>query len=400
MTRCYVELNDIELTVTDEAGAELARQPACAAWVERKLVFGDAAGRVARTLPQQFNQRYLMALTNQPLPVALGPAKNHADLVYHQLNGLGMDAETVLGVPGYLSNEQLGYLLSICTEAGLKVLGFVDLGLSQSLATQLPAAYGVLDVELHRMVLSRYAQNGTTRSLESCQALDGLGVSHIIEGWLAVIADEFVQRTRFDPLHAGTTEQQVYDQVTGWRQDDTVSERRVRVGADDNVRELDVPQAMLDAKLAQRLESMDLDGVQDLAVTPRVQRVPGLVEFLKRRVGAVHVLPQDCLGAFQQLAGVMTPDAVQRLSEAEVSASDTAPQVARSPLPDTAAVTHLLAGHRAMPLNAFPGAIDAHTGAAIGTDVQINGRIAPGTVLRCGDEVHIGASRYVAIEVA
>ena len=250
------------------------------------------------------------------------------------------------------------------------------------------------------MVLSRYAQNGTTRSLESCQALDGLGVSHIIEGWLAVIADEFVQRTRFDPLHAGTTEQQVYDQVTGWRQDDTVSERRVRVGADDNVRELDVPQAMLDAKLAQRLESMDLDGVQDLAVTPRVQRVPGLVEFLKRRVGAVHVLPQDCLGAFQQLAGVMTPDAVQRLSEAEVSASDTAPQVARSPLPDTAAVTHLLAGHRAMPLNAFPGAIDAHTGAAIGTDVQINGRIAPGTVLRCGDEVHIGASRYVAIEVA
>ena len=164
------------------------------------------------------------------------------------------------------------------------------------------------------LVLSRYVQQGATRNVESCQAIDGLGASHIIEGWLAVIADEFVQRTRFDPLHAGTTEQQVFDQVSAWRQDDTVSERRVRVGTKENQRELEVPQALLDAKLAQRLESIDLTGVEHLAVTPRVQRVPGLVAFLERHVAAVHLLPASCHGAFAQLAAALKPDAVQRLS--------------------------------------------------------------------------------------
>ena len=95
----------------------------------------------------------------------------------------------------------------------MAVQGFVDLGLAIALGVPASADFHVLDIELHRMTISEIHVDGQQRNVQQSTAIDGIGASNITEGWMNVAADEFVQKTRFDPLHAGQSEQQLFEQI-------------------------------------------------------------------------------------------------------------------------------------------------------------------------------------------
>ena len=226
-----LEVNDWQLTAWDERGECLLTQTAGASTAPGQLTFGDAALRHSRSHPQRFNNRYLYSLAADPISGDLRPAQNHADLIYHHFKQLQLpgDQPVALCVGGHVTNQQLGLLLGICQEAGMRIAGFIDAALAQSLQVPASSDYHVLDMELHRLTLSHVAVGAGHRESTQTLTLDGAGAANIIDGWMNVIADQFVQKTRFDPLHAGNTEQQLYDQVRAWLTDPAIVERRVSV---------------------------------------------------------------------------------------------------------------------------------------------------------------------------
>lgn len=376
----FLEINDWQLTAWDAQGDRILQQTVGASSAPGQLSFGETALAHSRSHPQQFNNRYLYSLAPDPIAGDLRPAKNHADLIYHHLLHMGLPSEPAgLCVGGHLTNQQLGLLLGICQEVGLKVSGFIDAALVQSLAVPASGDFHVLDVELHRMTLSHIAVSANHRETAQTVTLDGLGTANIIDGWMNVIADEFVQKTRFDPLHAGQTEQQLYDQVSRWLTEIGIVDRRVSVNNGDASRDIEVSAGLLKDKLRQRLAGADVDHIQRLVLSPRAASVAGLQALLAERVSYIDACnPSDLARNCSSLAQGFIPTDVRRIVSAEIAAASTDTPAAQ---PTLNSATHLLCDHVAYALN----------------DARFNGQ--PQQPLAPGDQVHIGEQTYTAIRL-
>ena len=92
----YLELNDWALTVWNESGATLYAEPAAAAFLNDKLIFGRDALKASRNNPQAFASHYLDRLGSEPLNGSLGTSQNQADLMFQQLLELGIKEDLSL----------------------------------------------------------------------------------------------------------------------------------------------------------------------------------------------------------------------------------------------------------------------------------------------------------------
>ncbi len=376
----FLELNDWQMTAWDEQGDRVLQQGVGASIAPGQLSFGEAALAHSRSHPQQFNNRYLYSLSPDPIAGDLRPAKNHADLIYHHLIHMGLPNEPIgLCVGGHLTNQQLGLLLGIAQEAGLKIAGFIDAALAQSLSVPATGDFHVLDIELHRMTLTHIAVAADHRDSTQTIGLDGLGTASIVDGWMNVIADEFVQKTRFDPLHAGNTEQQLYDQVNRWLTEIGIVDRRVNVSNGEASRDIEVSASLLKDKLRQRLASIDLDHIQRLVLSPRAASVAGLQALLAERVNYIETCSADDMARnCSTLARGFIPTDVRRIVSADIAVANTD---TAAPQPTLANATHLLCEHIAYPL----------------TDARFNGHV-PQT-LQLGEVVRVGDQAYTAIRL-
>jgi len=381
----FLDINDWQLTARDGSGDVLMRQLAGASSVNGKLEFGAEAAHFSRSHPQQFNNKYIYSLAPDPIAGDLRPAQNHADLIYHHLRALGLPASepVVLCVGGHLTNQQLGLLLGICKEANLPVLGFIDAALAQSLSVPASDDYHVLDVELHRMTLSRVSVADGQREASQTTTLDGAGAANIVDGWMNVIADEFVQKTRFDPLHAGESEQQLYDQVSAWLSRDEIGDHRVSVTNGNASRDIEVSAALLAEKLDQRLSGFEFEQVQRLVLSPNAKSIPGLGELLSSKVENVTACKDaDLADNYQRLAAELDPQEVRRITSIAVDPSGpTAVESNEHAISPQAVATHLLAEHVAY-------AIDSPR-----FGPHIDSEVYPGDVLDCDGQ------RFVAIRL-
>ncbi|HEY5644368.1 MAG TPA: hypothetical protein VIS76_00370, partial [Pseudomonadales bacterium] len=195
-----IEINDLELSLF-RGEDRLYSAPAFAVVREEGLMFGEPALRLARVHPQQANQQYLKRMNADPLPQPVRRAANHADLVYLHLKELAAlsGEDTVLAVPGTMSGEQLGVLLGICHEAGIEVSGFVNAAVAALTTTPAPERVVHMDVFLQHLQVSELTVRDEVRHERSFEVRD-CGFSSLLDGWVNLIADRFVQETRFDPL--------------------------------------------------------------------------------------------------------------------------------------------------------------------------------------------------------
>ncbi len=346
-----LELNDLELTL--HRGSEVRyRSPAMAIVRNDELLFGEPAVRLARIHPQQANQQYFNRMNGDPLPQPIRKAANHADLVYLHLKELAEKAadDTVLAVPGTLNGDQLGVLLGICHEAGIEVSGFVNAAVASVATSATAEQVTYLDVFLQHMLLSELRINDEVRHERSLEVRD-CGFTNLVDGWMNLIADRFVQETRFDPLHTAASEQQLYNQVYDWVLGAHVrSEVAFEVSHNEQQRRVEVPRSQLEQKAAQRIDRLidALPARQPLVLSARAARLPGLTGQLKRAGFDVTLLAADAVadGCNQHMALVRTVDTDLRLvnrlpHNGDVHSRNTDAR----PLP-----THLLGGHVARPL--------------------------------------------------
>jgi hypothetical protein len=413
---CILELNDADLTLYRD-NEVLYRSPGIAVVLGKQIHFGEDALRLSRIHPRQTNLQYFTRLNADPLAVPGERARNHADLVYLHLQQFKplIDAEggsAVLAVPGVLSGDQLGVLLGVLQEVGIEVGGFVDTAVAAVANQDAPPQAYFLDVMMQRAVVTALSIGAEVRKA-AVQEVQECGLNRLIEGWINVIADRFVRETRFDPLHAAASEQQLFDQVFGWIRGGAPGEELV-VGIDhqDHTRRADIGRSTLEDKGEQRFRQLAdaLPRGSHVFVSARTARLPGL----ERALAALHVqaiaLPPNALsrGCLANLDQILPRDGELRLVTRLPHGRAIREVAAVPPRPVQPAVTpptHVLHGHQAWPLAAadLPVPITASEGGfSLGAEshIRLNGApVREPTALRSGDRVAVGEDEYLIIHV-
>jgi len=297
MARFALYPNDAGVTLLDEQRI-VYRQPGYAHLDGAELTLGNAAFRKARIDPRGIQHRYWSELSVEPLNDRRFEHLSSADLVSRQLEELwaetgGSGHDLVIAVPGYFSNERLGLLLGIAADLGIPVAGMVDAAVAATRREYKEAVPVHVELGLHAATLTRIGQSGAA-SAERSEVLEDCGLYAMYDTWLRVVAEAFVQQSRFDPLHAADTEQMLLDQLARWMADASHQSSVVlelSYGGLDHRAEVE-SLALVNAvapiyqTLASRLRALFRAGeTPALQVTDRVARLPGLSEQLKARVG-------------------------------------------------------------------------------------------------------------------
>jgi len=342
---------------------------------ERTLTGVEAASRV-RLKPLLAQTNYWRALSTSPLPRPSRLAQTPADLAFAQAESMlrpHKDGEGILlAIPAGYSREQLGLLLGVINETGVQVAGLVDAALAACSLEPAPARVLHLELELHQALLTvlEYAggdRPGLKRSRFEIALQHGLLA--LQQTWMHFIAEHFVRKTRFDPLHEAANEQRLLDLLPGWLET-LAHEERVVLSMSHAERtfevELEREQFIAAAErhyaeLQKLVQGARVAGMPiELRVSQRVARMPGLLDrFRTLRDCEVQVLDRGAaaLGALQHEAAVRRPaDAlalVYHLPVAAAATGEARPQ-AFEPTPPPLRPTHVLFQGRAWRITEEP----------------------------------------------
>lgn len=442
MARLALYPNDAGVTLLDQQKV-IYRQPGFALLDGQALVIGNAAFRKARIDPRGIQHRYWSSLSVEPLGDRRFAHLTAADIASRQLEDLWAEAgggnDVVIAVPAYLSKDSLGLLLGICAELKIPVAGMVDAAVGATRREYVNAVPVHIEMGLHATTLTRLGQSGGA-SVEQVEVLDDCGIYALYDTWLRVVAEAFVQQSRFDPLHAAETEQMVLDQLARWLADASHQASVVLEltnGALSHRAEIETltlvnAVAPVYQSIASRLRALYRAGeTPALQVTDRVSRLPGLAEHLRARVGGE---------VFTLEAGATARGTLARLADAQPGSGgvslkrhlpwDQSPftvEVEDASAVDAGAPTHLLFhntayaigdaplvlgsragdGERALTLDGeMPGLSRRHCSISIADGrcvvedhsrygTFLNGhRISGSTVLQVGDSLRIGSPGF------
>lgn len=404
-----LELNDAELTLYHDQSVAL-RSPGIAVMLEDSTHFGETALHLSRTHPRQTNSQYFTRLSAEPLPYATRQVRNHADLVYLHLRELAplIEGELVLAVPAILTPEQLGVLLGILQELEIRVTGFVDSAVSATAGAEATGPACHVDVMMQRAVITTLEFNDEVSRTASQEVAD-CSLARLLEDWVNVTADRFVQETRYDPLHAAASEQQLFNQLHGWIEDHPDrTEMALEIHQGDQTRRVELSLSLLAQKATQRYAQLQ-DAIPEgcpVFLSARAARLPGLVPSLTRQHPTLRVLPGEApaLGCLNNLSEILRGDGDLRLITRlphKVAKVPSEPESQIRPL----APTHALCQSRAVELRSprlpFRTNLGENAALLLADDgLTLNGqRLDRDTALHVGDRVGQGEDEYLIIHV-
>ena len=363
-----LDINDAEIALTRN-GEDLYRQPGVANVAPKTTVFGREALARARLHPQQSHNEFWQRLNADPVTPRGRGVANQADLVYLQLQELcaatGEKRPAVVVVaPSAVTNDQFAVFLGIAAEAGLDVRAIVDASVAAASVQAWNGSCAVIDVSLQRATLTQVERADTDAGpivrRTAVDEIPAAGFAALVEGWIDVVADRFVDGTRFDPLRIAATEQQVFDQLLAGI-DTGASEFAIEVNHQDVTRRVSVSRHALAQKSTQRYELLAraLGGTETLGVGHRVLRLPGLAGFLQQAGHQLLPLAADAIDSAvrEQADSILPrPEDAGRARGARLIAS--LPALAGSSAAEAPArrPTHLLCNALAIPL---PGEVRA-----------------------------------------
>jgi|GEM_PF-5290170 len=212
-----IEVSDICIRAYED-GRQVYGEPGVALLPTNSApVLGHQAQKVIRQQPTRIYSRFWSDLSTTPLSVTQTSMRHGADLIWHQLaqikESISTD-EVVFCLSSHLGDSQMQLLAGICASLELKANYFLNIGLSQ-LANRKNLSETIvhLDLQLHQLVLSRFTNKHGYLELKSQETVPGISYLQLIDRMVHSLRDRFIQVSRFDPLHSGDTEQQLFDQV-------------------------------------------------------------------------------------------------------------------------------------------------------------------------------------------
>lgn len=361
-------LNDASIVVCDEERI-LYRQPGFALLENEQLTTGTAAYASARLKPRQMHNHFWSELSTEPLTDHRFRHLTAADLVSRQLEQCWQQVakpgdSLAIAVPAYMGTDNLGLLLGIAMELDIPIVAMVDAAVASTRRQYLQGVPVHIDLGLQSATLTRLLQDGQVQ-VERSVVVEDCGVLTLYDAWLRVIAETFVQQSRFDPLHTAETEQVLQDSIPGWLAAaagaDTVP-MQVEYRGIAHQAEIETLQLVdAAAPVYQNLVS-NLRALYRAEETPAIQlaeragRMPGLADTLKTRVGGEAYLLEPGATArglikrcpAQPSGGALTLTRHLPWDQAAVEVANVDAQ-SRGGQP-----THLLFGHHAHHLDSGP----------------------------------------------
>lgn len=296
-TACVIEINDAGIAVADTQGLKFI-SPGYAVADGKQLHTGQAGFQRARLNPRLTYDRFWAQLDQQPLHRPVGDAHTHADLAYFHLQSIWQELgqperEVVFAVPGDFGKPRLALLLGIAQALEIPIAGLIASPVAAAAAVNTNMPRVLLDAELHRLTATEIS-GGDNLRLGSQRVLAKQGIAGLYDSWAKMIAERFVQETRYDPLHQANAEQMLYDRIPQWLAEFSPQERaafELQVGVrnhhvDVSAQELQQWAAAIYRPLIDAAESAS-DAV--ILLSPRVAQLPGLAQAISARSGAAPV---------------------------------------------------------------------------------------------------------------
>lgn len=326
-----LSLNDAELVLAARgADAEitiLSEAPGFAVLEEQRTLTGNEAARRVRLKPLLAHTNFWRALSTDALTRPSRLARTTADLAFAQIEALlephKQNAEgMLLAVPPGYSREQLGLLLGIVGESAVPVVGMVDAALSACSLEPSPVRVLHLELELHQALLTVLEYTGGERAglkRSRYEFSNRHGLLGLQQSWLQFIAENFVLKTRFDPLHDAGTEQLLVDQLPHWLHE--LSEKEtLTLSVDFRGQTLDIELTRAQfiaavephyAELLRLVQGARVAGAPiALRVSAQLAALPGLLErFSSLRDCETRVVPKGAaaIGALRHEANIRRP---------------------------------------------------------------------------------------------
>lgn len=330
-----IEIHDAGLCA---APADVEPEPGYAFLDGQELVVGRAAAGRARLRPRQVHHRFWHDLDDRPLGRPFPRSLSAADLAHAHLAdfwgrvGGGVES-VVLALSGAFTERRLALTLGIARACGIPVDGLVDAALAAAAGVAAPEMVH-LDVHLHRLVATEVRRDAGGLARGRVEVDDGIGLVAVRDALARRFAELFVRATRFDPLHAAASEQELYRRLDGWLADLAGAESAELVFAgralEATLEALAPATAALRGRAAELVAAARRVGERPaLLVSHRLAALPGVL----RSLGEATVLAPGAAaeGALRLRGAVLAPgeDAlpfVIRLS-ADVLAAGERPQV-------------------------------------------------------------------------
>jgi len=373
VTLLAAHLNDAGILITD-GDRILCREPGFALLEDDGLITGRAAWASASLKPRRIQNRYWSDLRTSPLVDRRFQHLTSADMASQQLEELWQRTakpgdHLALAVPGYMSNENLGLLLGIAMDLAIPVVAMVDAAVA---ATRRQYAHGVpvhIDLSLHSATLTRLSQAGQAQ-FERSAVIDEAGMLDLYDIWVRVIAETFVQQSRFDPLHTAETEQALQESIFDWlaiaaSQSSVpmeISYRSIVHRAEIESLEFVTAAAPVYQNLVSNLRALYRAGeTPALQLSDRAARMPGLADTLKARVGGEAYLLEPGATARGLLSRVTEGRPGSAVTLARHLPWDQAPVEVDTAAGDNAGQpTHILLGDAAKPIMASALVLGTH----------------------------------------
>lgn len=222
MTLGIIEVNDAGLRYGEmEPETTVIESPGIALVNGKQLLLGQAALQQARLQPLNTNSQFWHRLSAEPLAQQNSQYRHHADLAYSQLLDLHQQNpssdQIVFALPGSFTREQMSLLLGIVGQCPFTATALVDSAVAAASVSASNPKVVFVELQLHQLVLTLLSA-GERIKREAVELVPRAGVFALRDKWAKFLADQFIEQSRFDPLHSASTEQALYDRLPSWLQ--------------------------------------------------------------------------------------------------------------------------------------------------------------------------------------
>jgi len=201
-------------------GSRAAASPGVALLAQGGPIVGEPAVAAARLQPVLASDRFWSDLALDSVAGSAEQSMSHADLAHAHLQGIwrsiaeaGDDA--VFALPGSMRLHQAGLLLGIARSIGIPVAGLVDSAVAACAGLAARPVVLHLDVQMHQSVLTEL-DGETVMRRRRVEIAPRAGLKAMYSAWSQLVSEAMVRRTRFDPLHRASSEQQLYQRLPDW----------------------------------------------------------------------------------------------------------------------------------------------------------------------------------------
>ena len=369
MSLKVIELNDNALRVGDESGI-LVESPGFALAVDKQIQLGDVAKQQARIHPTSSYNKYLHELSLDPISQAIG-IRHFADIAYAHLLHLaeegGIDADVIFAVPGNFTRAQLAILLGLAKQSPFQAVGMVDSALAAAHAATHTGSLIYAEMQLHQVVLTKIVAGQDSLQRDSVIQIPGVGSQNFMDLMMQLATGLFIEQCRFNPQHDAESEQQLYNALPFWLENDDRDQNSLLLELKVNtaVHTAKMPRESLINNLSryyksicQQVTELVVDGDSKLLLSPDFADLPGFRSFLDESI-ELEVLPVDAISRaviLNRNSIVSGEDQIQLITSLPKVADPVKTGSPSNPIaaePEEGKATHVLVGSTAIPLGSI-----------------------------------------------